>query len=77
MMSENRFDPLEFNRPLDWTCQEYGNEKPPETGSERKTIPASEVGLSLTISDRALKEWDRIQGKIIQSAVENRGFVWQ
>ena len=44
--------------------------------AERMTIPASEVGLSLTISDEMRKEFDRIQNEIIRAAEETRGFLW-
>ena len=44
---------------------------------ERKTIPASDVGLSLTLSDEALKEFDRIQEKTIRAAEENQNFSWR
>ena len=43
----------------------------------RKTILASEVGLSLTISDKALKEFDRIQEEIVSAAKKNRNFLWK
>ena len=44
---------------------------------ERKTIPASQVGLSLTISDEALKEFDRIQEQTIKAAEKNQDFSWR
>ena len=39
----------------------------PEAGQapERRTIPASEVGLSLTLSEETIKEFDRIQEETI------------
>ena len=45
--------------------------------SERKTIPASDVGLSLTLSEEALKEFDRIQEKTIRAAEESHKFSWR
>lgn len=41
-----------------------------------KTVLASEVGLSLTISDEALKEFDQIQEKTIKAAEEDQKFSW-
>ena len=51
----------------------------PGTGQapKRKTIVASEVGLSLTISDEALKEFDRIQEEIIKAAETDPKFSWR
>ena len=46
-------------------------------GPERKTIPASEVGLSLTISDKTLKEFDRIQEETIRAAEKDQKFSWR
>ena len=48
-----------------------------EQTSTRKTILASEVGLSLTISDEALKEFDRIQEETVRAAEENQNFSWR
>ena len=45
--------------------------------STRKTILASEVGLSLTISDKALKEFDRIQEETVRAAEKNQNFSWR
>ena len=44
---------------------------------KRKTIPASEVGLSLTLSDETLKEFDRIQEETIKAAEEDQKFSWR
>ena len=44
---------------------------------ERKTIPASKVGVTLRISEKALKEIDRIQEKTIRAAQEDRKFSWR
>ena len=51
----------------------------PETGQapNRKTIAACEVGLSLTISDKALKDFDRIQEKTIKAAEKDQKFSWR
>ena len=46
-------------------------------GPGRKTILASEVGLSLTISDKALKEFDRIQEETVRAAEKNQNFSWR
>ena len=45
--------------------------------SERKTIPARDVGVSLTISKKALKEVDRIQEETIKAAREVQKFSWR
>ena len=44
---------------------------------KRKTIPASEVGLSLTLSDETLKEFDRIQEETIRAAEKEQKFSWR
>ena len=44
---------------------------------ERKTIPASKVGVTLRISEKALKELDRIQEKTIKAAQEDQKFSWR
>ena len=46
-------------------------------GSKRTTIPASEVGVTLTISDKALKEIERIQGETVKAAQEDQRFPWR
>ena len=45
--------------------------------TKRKTIQASEVGLSLTLSDEALKEFDRIQEETIRAAEKSHKFSWR
>ena len=45
--------------------------------SKRTTIPASEVGVTLTISDKALEELDRIQEETIKAAQEGQKFSWR
>ena len=45
--------------------------------AKRTTIPASEVGVTLTISDEALKELDRIQEETIKAAQEGQKFSWR
>lgn len=42
-----------------------------------KTVPASEVGLSLTISDKALKEFDRKQEVAIKATENDQNFSWR
>ena len=58
---------------------DHNTDPKPHAGQdpERKTIPASEVGLSLTISDEALKEFDRIQEETIKAAEKNQDFSWR
>ena len=50
----------------------------PKSGkaSGPKTVPASKVGLSLTISDKALKDFDRIQEETIKAAEKDQKFSW-
>ena len=43
----------------------------------RKTILASDVGLSLTLSDQARKEFDRIQEETIRAAEKDQNFSWR
>ena len=45
--------------------------------SKRKTIPAREVGVTLTISDKALEKLDRIQEETIKAAQEGQKFSWR
>ena len=45
--------------------------------SHRKTIPASEVGVTLTISEEARAELDRIQEETIKAAQEGQKFSWR
>lgn len=44
---------------------------------KRKTIPASDVGVSLTVSDKALKEVERLQEETIKAAQEVHKFSWR
>ena len=46
-------------------------------GSKRTTIPASVVGVTLTISDKALEKLDRIQEETIKAAQEGQKFSWR
>ena len=48
-----------------------------DQAAKRKTILASDVGLSLTLSDEALKEFDRIQEETIRAAEKDRKFSWR
>ena len=45
--------------------------------SETTTIPASDVGVTLRISDEALRELDRIQEDTIKAAQELQKFAWR
>lgn len=45
--------------------------------SERKVIPASDVGVTLRISDKALRELDKIQEEPIKAAQEGQKFSWR
>ena len=45
--------------------------------SKRITIPASDVGVTLTISDKAREEIDRIQEEAIKAAQESRDLLWR
>ena len=45
--------------------------------SERTTIPASDVGVTLRISDEALRELDQIQEETIKAAQEDQKFSWR
>ena len=45
--------------------------------SKKTTIPASAVGVTLTISEKALAELDRIQEETIQAEQEGRKFFWR
>ena len=46
-------------------------------GSKRTTIPASEVGVTLTTSNKALEELDRIQEETIKAAQEGQKSSWR
>ena len=45
--------------------------------SKSTTMPASKVGVTLTISDRALKELKRIQEKTVEVAQKAQRFSWR
>lgn len=51
--------------------------RPSPPRSKRTTIPASDVGVTLTISDEALEEIDRIQEENIKAAQEGQKFSWR
>lgn len=58
---------------------EHSKDPMPEgvEAADRQTIPASEVGLSLTLGDEALKEFDRVQEDNIKAAENNQNFSWR
>ena len=43
----------------------------------RTIIPAGDVGVTLTISDRALEKVDRIHEESIKAAQEGQKFSWR
>ncbi|MCY4029694.1 MAG: hypothetical protein OXH75_25690 [Acidobacteria bacterium] len=43
----------------------------------RKTIPASDVGVTLTISEEARAELDRIQEETVKAAQQGQKFSWR
>ena len=45
--------------------------------SERITIPASDVGVTLRISDKALRKLDQIQEEIVKAAQADQKFSWR
>ena len=45
--------------------------------SEATTIPAKDVGVTLRISDEALKEIDQIQEEAIKGAQSDQDFAWR
>ncbi len=45
--------------------------------SERTTIPASDVGVTLKISDKVLRELDQIQEESVKAAQEDQKFSWR
>ena len=45
--------------------------------SKRRIIPASEVGVSLTISKEALKAMDRIEQETIKATQKAQKFSWR
>ena len=58
---------------------DHDRETAPDAGRvpKRKTIAASKVGLSLTLSDEALEEFDRIQEETIKAAENDQKFSWR
>ena len=44
---------------------------------KRKTIPASELGVTLTISNEALEKIERVQEENIKAAQEGQKFSWR
>ena len=44
---------------------------------ERKTIAAAKVGLTLTLTDEAMKGFDHIQEETIKSAEKDQNFSWR
>jgi len=54
-----------------------GPTPPVVRASNRTTIPASVVGVTLTISEKALAELDRIQEETIKAAQESQKFSWR
>ena len=45
--------------------------------SARTTIPAEDVGVTLTISEKALKKLDQIQEETIKAAQDDQKFSWR
>ena len=45
--------------------------------AKRTTIPASEVGVTLKVSAKALEKLDRIQEETIKAAQEGQKFSWR
>ena len=45
--------------------------------SRRKTIPASEVGFTLTVSEEARRKIDRIEEEAIKAAQEDQKFAFR
>lgn len=45
--------------------------------STRRTIAASDVGVTLRISDQALKELDKIREETIKASQEDQKFSWR
>ena len=43
----------------------------------RQTIPAADVGMTLTISEEALKEIERLNDEAIKEMLKLRDFVWR
>ncbi len=59
------------------TDQDPGSAPKAGQASESKTVSASKVGLSLTISNKALKEFDRIQEQATKAAEKIQKFSWR
>lgn len=51
--------------------------KPVIRASKRVTVPASALHVSLTISEAALVELDRIQEETFKAAHESRRLLWR
>ena len=51
--------------------------QPVVRASKRTTIPAGAVGVTLTISEKALAEIDRIQEEAIKAAQEGLKYFWR
>ena len=45
--------------------------------SSRATIPASDVGVTLTVSAKTLKKLEKIQEETIKAAQEDQKFSWR
>ena len=60
-----------------FTDENQGLAHDPPKPVERKSVAAHKVGLSLTVADEVLKEFDAIQAKAIESAEEDQEFSWQ
>ena len=52
-------------------------ERPSVRATKRTTIPASDVGVTLMISEKARAELDRIQEEAIKAAQEGQKFSWR
>ena len=59
------------------TSRDPAPSRDPAHVSKRTTIPASDVGVTLTISKKALEELDRIQEETIKAAQESQKFSWR
>lgn len=58
----------------DKTARTSDRAPPVARSSSRPTIPAKDVGVTLTISKRALEEMDRIHDETIKAAQEAQKF---
>ncbi|MCY4357864.1 MAG: hypothetical protein OXD01_10145 [Gammaproteobacteria bacterium] len=56
-----------------------GQNRPQQSAnaSERTTIPASVVGITLTISEDALRKIDKIEEENIKVVKEGQNFSWR